>query len=501
MSLRSASMLSGVRDIPSDLATVASRSSGILLSPHHVTWARYISQRASRLFDAVRRPAFADRYVLRHPLPMNIPPVSARLRDQKLKQSPIREIMKLADRQNVTALGLDPDDVISFAGGWVNHRAPEALRAAYQRFADDSSLFHELGAYAPTRGLPELREALVRADQALYKTEGLADEHILVGQSSTQLTHSLFMALLDPGDRVLLFDPSYANYGPQLGFGPQGIEIVRLPVLDLGSWSFMSDSEALLLAVDQILERDRPRMMLFSSPDNLTSQMVPDALFFEIVERARAASCFVVVDFAYRAQCFLEEQPDHYSASPVRFPNLVRLHSNSKWCRGLGRRLGWVEAAPEVIEALEQLDVPLRLRVRSLPQGVTLLDDTYNASPASTLAALELLSEMPGQRRIALLGDMLELGDLADELHNQVGKRASEVLDVLYTVGTLAERISLSAHESGNTRTQHLRSKEDAARVLRHELQSGDLLLVKGSRTLELETVIRELDPLDGDVT
>ena len=108
MSLRSASMLSGVRDIPSDLATVARRSSGILLSPHHVTWARYISQRASRLFDAVRRPAVADRYVLRHPLPMNIPPVSARLRDPKLKQSPIREIMKLADRQNVIALGLDP---------------------------------------------------------------------------------------------------------------------------------------------------------------------------------------------------------------------------------------------------------------------------------------------------------------------------------------------------------------------------------------------------------
>ena len=133
MSLRSASMLSGVRDIPSDLATVASRSSGILLSPHHVTWARYISQRASRLFDAVRRPAVADRYVLRHPLPMNIPPVSARLRDPKLKQSPIREIMKLADRQNVIALGLDPDDVISFAGGWVNHRAPEALVLRVQR--------------------------------------------------------------------------------------------------------------------------------------------------------------------------------------------------------------------------------------------------------------------------------------------------------------------------------------------------------------------------------
>ena len=284
---------------------------------------------------------------------MNRPTVSARLRDGKLAQSPIRQIMKLADRQNIIGLGLDPDDVISFAGGWVNHRAPEALRAEYQRVADDADLFHELGAYSPTRGLPELREALVCVDQALYGTDGLGDEHVLVGQSSTQLTHSLFMTLLDPGDRVLLFDPSYANYGPQLGFGPEGVEIVRLPVIDADTWSFMPDADAVLRAFDEILERDRPRLMLFSSPDNPTSQVVPDEIFFQMVERAGAAGCFVVVDFAYQAQCFLDEEPDHYSAGPAQFPNLIRLHSNSKWCRGLGRRLGWVEAAPEVIDALE----------------------------------------------------------------------------------------------------------------------------------------------------
>jgi aspartate/methionine/tyrosine aminotransferase len=284
---------------------------------------------------------------------MNRPTVSARLRDGKLAQSPIREILKLADRQSIIRLGLDPDDIISFAGGWVNHSAPEALRAQYQRVADDVGLFHELGAYSPTRGLPELREALVRVDQVLYGTEGLSDEHVLVGQSSTQLTHSLFMALLDPGDRVLLFDPSYANYGPQLGFGPEGIEIVRLPVFDTDTWSFMPDLDALLRAFDEILERDRPRLMLFSSPDNPTSQMVPDEIFFQMVARAGAAGCFVAVDFAYQAQCFRDEEPDHYSAGPTLFPNLIRLHSNSKWCRGLGRRLGWVEAAPEVIDALE----------------------------------------------------------------------------------------------------------------------------------------------------
>ena len=283
---------------------------------------------------------------------MPTPPVAARLREGQLKKSPIREIMKLADRRNIVALGLDPDDVISFAGGWVDHEAPPGLREQYARVADDPGLFHELGAYAPTRGLPYLRDQLLAADRAVHATPGLADEHLIVGQSSTQLTHTLFTALLDPGDRVLLFDPSYANYGPQLDLGPEGVAIEWLPVLDANEWTYMADPDRLLQRVEERLAATGPRVLLFSSPDNPTSRIIPDDLFFGLLERAEAASCFVVVDQAYRAQVFGEARA-HFSASPVDHPNLVRLHSNSKWCRGLGRRLGWVEAAPEVVEALE----------------------------------------------------------------------------------------------------------------------------------------------------
>ncbi len=283
---------------------------------------------------------------------MPTPPVSARLREGQLKKSPIREIMKLADRRNIAALGLDPDDVVSFAGGWVDHEAPEGLREEYRRVADDPRLFHELGAYSPTRGLPRLREALLEADRALYGTRGLADEHLIVGQSSTQLTHTLFTALLDPGDRVLLFDPSYANYVPQLDLGPLGVEVRWLRVLDPDAWSYMEDADRILRDLEVVLARERPRLLLFSSPDNPTSRIVPDDVFERVLELADAAGCFVAVDFAYRAQCFVEE-PAHFAASPVDHPNLVRIHSNSKWCRGLGRRRGWFEAAPEVVEALE----------------------------------------------------------------------------------------------------------------------------------------------------
>ncbi len=158
---------------------------------------------------------------------------------------------------------------------------------------------------------------------------------------------------------------------------------------------------------------------------------------------------------------------------------------------------GLVEGVPfpEVAAALEALDVPLRLTVRCLPGGVTLLDDTYNASPAATRAALDLLGELSG-RRIALLGDMLELGDLAESSHEQVGRHAASRADALFTVGDLAATIARAAREAGLGAVRPLDSKAEAAEALRALLQPGDALLVKGSRALALETVVEELEAL-----
>ena len=369
---------------------------------------------------------------------MPTPPVAKRLREGQLKKSPIREIMKLADRRNIVAMGLDPENVISFAGGWVNHESPEGLRGEYATIASDSALFHELGAYSPTRGLPKLRAALLDVDRSLYGTKNLEDEHIIVGQSSTQLTHTLFTTLLDPGDRVLLFDPSYANYGPQLGLGPDGIEIVWLSVFDPESWSFMADPERLIADLAEKLDRDRPRLILFSSPDNPTSQVVPDDVFFRILEMAEAADCFVAVDYAYRAQCFTQPDPLHFSASPAEFPNLIRLHSNSKWCRGLGRRLGWIEAAPEVVEALEIVQQGTTLcpdsvhqfalasyLEKALPDGsfVTYLDDTralYKEAGDFTAACIAKHLDMPYLQPQGGLYTVADVGRDGDEFVRDV---------------------------------------------------------------------------------
>ena len=146
----------------------------------------------------------------------------------------------------------------------------------------------------------------------------------------------------------------------------------------------------------------------------------------------------------------------------------------------------------KVAAALATADVLLRLRVLSGPQGSTILDDTYNASPASMLAALDLLAELPG-RHLALLGDMLELGTFEEEGHCLVGERAAQTTDILYTVGERGRIIGEAAQAAGHQDVRFLASKEAAAAAIRETLSEGDHLLVKASRAMALETVIEEL--------
>jgi len=283
-------------------------------------------------------------------------PLSSLVQAQLHTPSPIRQIMKMAERANIVALGLDPRDVISFGGGWVNHAAPEEFRQAYVEVVSDPALFHQSGAYTATLGDMGCREQLARFEQHLFAMPRLGPEHIAIGMGSTQLTKDLFTTLLNPGDTVMLLDPTYANYEGQLGFVAPGIRIVRLPVLDAATWSYRPNEDAAGVARDftRLFDEHRPKLVLFGAPDNPTSQVVPQALAELMLERTAAAGSWLAIDFAYKCQYF-EAPPAYYGWSPADHPHLIGIHSNSKWARGLGRRLGWIEAAPTVIEALERV--------------------------------------------------------------------------------------------------------------------------------------------------
>ena len=101
-----------------------------------------------------------------------------------------------------------------------------------------------------------------------------------------------------------------------------------------------------------------------------------------------------------------------------------------------------------IIEGLKTSRNPLRMKQMTLPNGVTVIDDTYNAAPESTVAALELLAELPG-RRVAILGDMLELGPYEQSGHESVGKAAAKAADYLILVGERSRITAQAAISAG----------------------------------------------------
>ncbi|MCW5850926.1 MAG: UDP-N-acetylmuramoyl-tripeptide--D-alanyl-D-alanine ligase [Anaerolineae bacterium] len=177
----------------------------------------------------------------------------------------------------------------------------------------------------------------------------------------------------------------------------------------------------------------------------------------------------------------------------VRVPLLGR-HSVHTALRAIA--VGLVEGMTweEIIAGLQSIPGQVRLVVVRGVNGTTILDDTYNASPDSSLAALNLLREMPG-RRIAVLGDMLELGSLEAEGHEMVGCRAAEIVNRLVAVGERARMIADGARGCGMP-AEHIEWYPDPASALAAlwaELQSGDFVLIKGSRGMRMETIVTGL--------
>jgi UDP-N-acetylmuramoyl-tripeptide--D-alanyl-D-alanine ligase len=128
---------------------------------------------------------------------------------------------------------------------------------------------------------------------------------------------------------------------------------------------------------------------------------------------------------------------------------------------------------------------------------VTVLDDSYNASPAATLRALDVLAQSEAVRRIAVLGEMLELGDHARARHQDVGRAAAGAhVDVLFAVGGDAARaLADAAVSAGMTRAsvRHFATSDEAADAAAALVTRGDLVLVKGSRGVNTDRVVERL--------
>jgi len=183
---------------------------------------------------------------------------------------------------------------------------------------------------------------------------------------------------------------------------------------------------------------------------------------------------------------------------PLRVPLLGRGNLANVLCAtAVATELG-VPLDTVVARAATLTPAPRRGEIRALGNGVLVVDDTYNSSPSALLRALEMLSgHRLARRRVAVLGEMLELGDRAASLHEACGRAAAGAgLDLLVTVGgDAAAALGHAAVAAGMdaAAVRHVATSAEAAAVAASLVEPGDVVLVKGSRGVRTELVVDRL--------
>jgi UDP-N-acetylmuramoyl-tripeptide--D-alanyl-D-alanine ligase len=175
--------------------------------------------------------------------------------------------------------------------------------------------------------------------------------------------------------------------------------------------------------------------------------------------------------------------------------NLLGRHqvTNALFAIELGEELGLGRA--EIQRGLAECQ-PLKMRMQFWEaNGVRVLDDCYNANADSMIAALETLCDLPLQgRRVAVLGDMAELGTHSEPAHAEVGRRAAELkIGQLFTVGKSSAATAQAARAAGLTRVIEFADVEAAVRAVKNFLKPGDVVLLKASRSSRLERIAETL--------
>ena len=181
---------------------------------------------------------------------------------------------------------------------------------------------------------------------------------------------------------------------------------------------------------------------------------------------------------------------------PVLLPNVLGFHNISQ---ALAAVACAHELGADLLESIkfvgEYKTPPGRL---SLIEGINdsfIIDDTYNSSPVAMDAAIDVLKDIEGKRKIAVLGDMLELGKYTEEEHRAVGDKIKDVADILVTVGPRAKFISEEALEKrfNQKNVYHFDSSKTTAKFLEGMVEKGDIILIKGSQGVRLERAVEAI--------
>ena len=331
----------------------------------------------------------------------------------------------------------------------------------------------------------ELVAAVIGTRYPLLKNEGNLNSEIGLPLMLLELTTRHRRAVLEMGmwaigEIELLCDIAQPEVGIVTNIGPSHME-------RLGSIEAITDAKAELVeALPEdgvaILNLDDPRVA--GMADRTNANVITYGLSRRADVRAESIESHGLAGVSFTL-VHGDERAPVYS----RLPGRALVHNALA-----AAAAGIVDEIElnDIATALSEAQVATRLTSHSGPNGSTILDDTYNASPASMRAALDLLAELPG-RKIAVLGDMLELGAAERDGHTEVGQLAAQSADVIIAVGDLGRWIGDAARQAGHDDVRIVMDKSAIAATLARELEPGDIVLLKASRGLKLETVRDEL--------
>ncbi len=333
----------------------------------------------------------------------------------------------------------------------------------------------------------ELVAAVLAQRYRVLKSVGNLNNEIGLPLTLLQLTADhevvvLEMGMYEVGEIELLCHIAQPHIGIITNVGPTHLE--RLGTIERIAQAKAELVQALPADGTAILNHDDPLVLAMAAQTKahvFTYGLTPDADLF----------ASQVTNIALEGITFALNYEKNIM--DIRLPMLGQHHVYAALPAAL---VGVIEGVTwaEIIQGLQSA-VPLRLVAQPGPQQSVLLDDTYNASPASTLAALNLLANVTAPRKIAVLGDMMELGSYEEMGHRQVGARAAAVVDLLITLGSRAQWIAAEAKANGLSSAQILQFDNHEAIIdyLHSHLSPQEVVLIKGSRSLQLDKVVAGL--------
>lgn len=256
---------------------------------------------------------------------------------------------------------------------------------------------------------------------------------------------------------------------------------------------FLGSREGILKAKCEILEHLKEDGLLVLNGDDALLNTVQSP--FRTVRCGQSEHCqarvLEIADHGVEGiTCTVVTEKDRYALS-IPAPGAYMVYSASI-AVAVGEALGL--SHDEIVRGVAAYEpAGSRMRVLHLPEGRILLDDCYNANPQSVAAALEVLAKTECDRRIAVLGDMGELGELTDQAHYNMGALAAMLgIDFVAAVGEKAVRIADGAAQSGGE-TLHFADQEEALKTLKEELKPGTAMLVKASHAMHFGQLVDAL--------